>query len=92
MGMVWARRGQGLGKDEAAAREEEVERKFAGHFWWSAVAMVWRGRDFGACIPAAALKLKVAQAAFSKRAPRGVRAEAECACRVCRCVVASARA
>ena len=37
-------------------------------------------RGFGACAPAAALRLKVAQAAFSERAPWVVRAGAECLC------------
>ena len=46
--------------------------------------MDWKGEDglvcvrsFGACAPAAALKLKVAHAAFSERAPWMVRAGAE---------------
>ena len=37
-------------------------------------------RGFGACALAAALRLKVAQAAFSERAPWVVRAGAECLC------------
>ena len=37
-------------------------------------------RGFGACAPAAALRLKVAQAAFSERALWVVRAGAECLC------------
>ena len=37
-------------------------------------------RGFGACAPAAALRLKVAQAAFSERAPWVVRAGAERLC------------
>ena len=42
--------------------------------------MAWWLRGFGACALAAALRLKVAQAAFSERALWVVRAGAECLC------------
>ena len=46
--------------------------------------MAWCFRSFGACVPAAALKLKAAQAAFSKRALWVACAPVRSACVLCR--------
>ena len=45
------------------ARVSEVDRT-----WCFRGELAWCLRGFGACVPAAALRLKVAQAAFSERA------------------------
>ena len=67
------RRGEGWGE------AEEAERQLGARLWMMGVKLAWCFGGFSACAPAAALKLKVAQAAFSERAPWVVGAKVECA-------------